>query len=64
MRRVMTTMLFAAAVMSAGRGVDAQGDGGYKLVANWPKLPAGMYFGLKDAPPPARRARPAAAVRL
>ena len=30
----------------------AQGDGGYRLVPNWPKLPPGMYFGLKNAPPP------------
>src|SRR6185295_3700279 len=36
----------------------------YKLVANWPKLPAGMYFGLKDAPPPpAERDAQAAARR-
>ena len=42
----------------------AQGDGGYKLVPNWPKLPAGMYFGLKDAPlPPAEREAQAAARR-
>src|SRR6059036_1134870 len=48
----------------------AQGDGGYRLVPNWPKLPPGMYFGLKNAPPPpaereaqaaARRARGASA---
>jgi len=42
----------------------AQGDGGYKLVANWPKLPAGMYFGLKEPPlPPAERDAQAAARR-
>ena len=38
----------------------------YKLVPDWPTLPPGTYFGLKDAPPPpaereamqaARRAR-------
>ncbi|MBI4476810.1 MAG: hypothetical protein HY654_06525, partial [Acidobacteria bacterium] len=28
----------------------------YRLVPDWPKLPPGMYFGLKDAPPmPAER---------
>ena len=42
MRCAMMTMLFAAAVAIGARGVHAQGDGGYKLVANWPKLPAGM----------------------
>jgi len=26
-------------------------------VSNWPKLPAGMYFGLKDAPPPPASAK-------
>lgn len=66
MRRVFTTMLFAGALVIGARGVHAQGDGGYKLVPNWPKLPAGLYFGLKEAPPPpserdaqaaARRAR-------
>jgi tripartite motif-containing protein 71 len=64
MRRVLTTMLFAGALAIAARGVHAQGDGGYKLVPNWPKLPAGMYFGLKEAPPPpAERDAQAAARR-
>ena len=34
-----------------------RGDGGYKLVPNWVKLPPGMFFGLKDAPPPGRTRR-------
>src|SRR4051794_41752868 len=64
MRRVLITIVSAAALFVASRGLDAQGDGGYKLVANWPKLPAGMYFGLKDAPlPPAERDAQAAARR-
>jgi DNA-binding beta-propeller fold protein YncE len=64
MRRVITTLLFACALIVAGPALDAQGDGGYKLVPNWPKLPAGMYFGLKDAPPPpAERDAQAAARR-
>jgi DNA-binding beta-propeller fold protein YncE len=64
MKRVVTTMLFAGALMFGARGLHAQGDGGYKLVPNWPKLPAGMYFGLKDAPPPpAERDAQAAARR-
>src|SRR5437870_9458534 len=55
--------LFAAFVVTAP-GVRAQGDGGYKLVPNWAKLPPGMYFGLKDAPaPPAERDAQAAARR-
>src|SRR4029077_3944026 len=35
----------------------------YKLVPNWPKLPAGMYFGLKDAPPPPAEREAQAAAR-
>src|SRR5262249_36293571 len=59
----VTTTLFACALLLAARGMHAQGDGGYKLVPNWAKLPPGMYFGLKDAPPPPaeREARQAAA---
>jgi DNA-binding beta-propeller fold protein YncE len=64
MRRVIVTMVAAGALVIGARGVLAQGDGGYKLVPNWPKLPAGMYFGLKDAPPPpAERDAQAAARR-
>src|SRR3954465_7230695 len=64
MRRVLTTIVIAGALVIGGRAVRAQGDGGYKLVPNWPKLPAGMYFGLKDAPPPpAERDAQAAARR-
>ena len=36
----------------------AQNESGYRLVPNWPKLPPGMYFGLKEPPPPP--AKPAA----
>jgi 6-bladed beta-propeller/NHL repeat len=64
MRRVFTTMLFAGALAAGSLTLLAQGDGGYKLVPNWPKLPAGMYFGLKEAPPPpAERDAQAAARR-
>jgi DNA-binding beta-propeller fold protein YncE len=41
----------------------AQGDGGYKLVPNWPTLPAGMYFGLKEPPPPPAEREAMAAAR-
>src|SRR5712691_8602805 len=76
MRRVLSMAVVAGLVFVAlvGRSFEgrlsAQGDGGYKLVPNWAKLPSGMYFGLKDAPPPpaerdaqaaARRARGGAA---
>jgi tripartite motif-containing protein 71 len=64
MRRVFTTMLIAGAFAAGSLTLLAQGDGGYKLVPNWPKLPAGMYFGLKEAPPPpAERDAQAAARR-
>ena len=64
MRRALTTIMLAGALIAAGRGLAAQGDGGFKLVPNWPKLPAGMYFGLKEAPPPpAERDAQAAARR-
>src|SRR5438270_3338558 len=52
MRRMVMAIVAAAGLLLGGRATHAQGDGGYKLVPNWPKLPAGMYFGLKEAPPP------------
>src|SRR6516162_5049223 len=62
MRRAVVTLMLAGAFAAAN--LLAQGDGGYKLVPNWPKLPAGMYFGLKEAPPPpAERDAQAAARR-
>jgi DNA-binding beta-propeller fold protein YncE len=64
MRRVLFAGWLAVAVASASYGIHAQGDGGYKLVPNWPHLPAGMYFGLKEPPPPpAERDAQAAARR-
>jgi DNA-binding beta-propeller fold protein YncE len=63
MRRILTTMLFAGALVIGARGIEAQGDGGYRLVPNWPKLPAGMFFGLKDAPPPPAEREALAAAR-
>jgi len=64
MRRVLTTVMIAGALAAGSMTVLAQGDGGFKLVPNWPKLPAGMYFGLKEAPPPpAERDAQAAARR-
>src|SRR5213593_2222824 len=64
MRRAFLTLGGLAVVVTASIGSRAQGDGGYRLVPNWPKLPSGMYFGLKDAPPPpAERDAQAAARR-
>src|SRR4029078_5003940 len=63
MRRLMTVSVLLGALAFGARGIHAQGDGGYKLVPNWPKLPAGMYFGLKEAPPPPAEREPQAAAR-
>jgi len=64
MRRIVLAASFVAAVLTASLTTHAQGDGGYKLVPNWPKLPQGMYFGLKEPPPPpAERDAQAAARR-
>ena len=58
MRRLLVVVAALAAVVAWGaRGVSvrAQGDGGYRLVPNWPTLPAGMFFGPadpKDKPKP------------
>ena len=63
MRRVLfATFLISAALLGA-RAIHAQGDSGYRLVPNWPKLPPGMYFGLKDAPPPPAEREAQAAAR-
>src|SRR3954466_4839688 len=64
MRRALMTTMIAGAFAAGSLTLSAQSDGGYKLVANWPKLPAGMCFGLKEAPPPpAERDAQAAARR-
>src|SRR5437762_6354023 len=63
MKRLMFVSLVSIAILVASSGTRAQGDGGYKLVPNWPKLPAGMYFGLKDAPPPPAEREAQAAAR-
>src|SRR3954471_1985757 len=63
MKRLMYTLLVGAGSWVLSSGALAQGDGGYKLVPNWPKLPAGMYFGLKDAPPPPAEREAQAAAR-
>ncbi len=61
MRRV--SLLTIALVAGLSLAPHAQGDSGYRLVPNWPTLPAGMYFGLKDAPPPPAEREAQAAAR-
>src|SRR5262245_17938770 len=63
MRRAVFVLLAAVALLPAPTVMYAQGDGGYKLVANWPKLPAGMFFGLKEPPPPPAEREAQAAAR-
>ena len=69
MRRpiLLTTFAFAiAAVMSVSAQnapAAAPTDGGYKLVPNWPTLPPGDFFGLKNAPPPPAEREAQAAAR-
>jgi DNA-binding beta-propeller fold protein YncE len=63
MRRLLLTVLLASVALFASRAIHAQGDGAYRLVPNWPKLPSGMYFGLKDAPPPPAEREAQAAAR-
>ncbi len=60
---VLATMSAITLAVGTSRATHAQSDGGYRLVANWPKLPAGMYFGLKDAPPPPAEREAQAAAR-
>jgi DNA-binding beta-propeller fold protein YncE len=63
MKRTVLALLAGAVVLTSPR-VQAQGDGGgYRVVADWPKLPAGTYFGLKDAPPPPAEREAQAAAR-
>jgi hypothetical protein len=41
--RVLTAIAIAGALALTGsHAVQAQGDGGYRLVSDWPKLPSGM----------------------
>ena len=63
MRRTLVISTFAALMMLAATGARAQGDGGYRLEPNWPKLPPGEFFGLKDAPPPPAEREAQAAAR-
>jgi len=64
-RRIAHAIAIAALALSAGGGspIGAQGAGGYRLVADWPRLPNGLYFGLPQAPPPPAEREALAAAR-
>src|SRR5262245_55623011 len=62
-RRVIWSVTAALAlVLATGPGVRAQNEA-YQLVPNWPTLPQGMWFGLKQAPPPPAEREAQAAAR-
>ena len=63
MRHTFVSSTLAVLFMFASATAHAQGDGGYQLVPNWPKLPAGEFFGLKNAPPPPAEREAQAAAR-
>jgi len=61
---VALAIVAALVTLSAQTPVSAPTDGGYKLVPNWPTLPADLFFGMKTPPPPpAERDAQAAARR-
>ena len=62
MRRTLVSS-FVVVMLFAAATAQAQGDGGYKLVPDWPKLPPGEFFGLKNAPPPPAEREAQAAAR-
>jgi DNA-binding beta-propeller fold protein YncE len=55
--------LLAVLSLLAPSPVHGQDDGGYRVVPNWPKLPPGLYFGLKQPPPPPAEREAMAAAR-
>ena len=70
MRRPLFFSTVALAIVAALATISAQGtpvsaptDGGYKLVPNWPTLPAGEFFGKKTPPPPPAEREALAAAR-
>lgn len=64
-RMTFGTMAIVALALAGLSGTRAAAQGEqYRLVPNWPTLPPGTFFGLKDAPPPpAERDAQAAARR-
>jgi DNA-binding beta-propeller fold protein YncE len=63
MKRALSIAVAIAAALLSPPPIGAQGDGGYRLVPDWPKLPVGMYFGLKEPPPPPAEREAQAAAR-
>ena len=63
MKRALAFVAVCGLAIIVAPTVRAQGDGGYKLVPNWPKLPGGVYFGLKEPPPPPAEREAQAAAR-
>jgi DNA-binding beta-propeller fold protein YncE len=63
MTRSFAVFVAVSALLLAQSTMRAQGDGGYRLVPNWPKLPPGMFFGLKEPPPPPAEREAQAAAR-
>jgi DNA-binding beta-propeller fold protein YncE len=61
--RSLAILAFGSSFLIGSIVTRAQGDGGYRLVPDWVKLPAGMYFGLKEAPPPPAEREAQAAAR-
>jgi DNA-binding beta-propeller fold protein YncE len=61
--RSLAILAFGSSFLIGPIVTRAQGDGGYRLVPDWVKLPAGMYFGLKEAPPPPAEREAQAAAR-
>jgi 6-bladed beta-propeller/NHL repeat len=63
MKRALVVAMLLAVWWVSPSSMRAQSVGGYRLVPNWPKLPPGMYFGLKEAPPPPAEREAQAAAR-
>jgi peptidylamidoglycolate lyase len=59
----MAALVTASARQPAPAPAAAPTDGGYRLVPNWPTLPPGEFFGLKNAPPPPAEREAQAAAR-
>src|SRR5262245_33571092 len=64
MRRMVAVLALGLGIAAGSVGPQAQSESAYVLVPNWVKLPAGMFFGSKEMPPPpAERDAQAAAGR-
>jgi sugar lactone lactonase YvrE len=68
MQRLLSCAIAVVAFAIAGAlaltsVAQAQSDGGYRLVPNWPTLPPDLYFGLKQPPPPPAEREAEAAAR-